>query len=1161
MNVKKRLKWFSFIIFDEILHIMKKIYLLVTLCFVLNAFSQYNENTPWSQQSKTIQKEKEQTFEELVNSFEEYWINKDFSTKGSGYKPFKRWENFWKDQLNNDGRIMRSGQLWSAWKIKNQTKNNSRSSLSLPNSNWTPIGPFTHSNTGSWSSGQGRVQVVCVDPSNANTIYVGAPAGGIWKSTNAGNSWTPLSDNLPQIGVSGIAVDYSNPNIIYIATGDKDSSNTYSVGVLKSTDGGLTWNTTGLSFLGENTLAGDLMINPTNSQVLLCATSDGLFKTTDAGDTWINTNPVNCVQGSLRFKHNNSNIVYLTSYDTFFRSTDGGTTFSSITTGLPASSTRLLLDVTNADSNYIYILSADAPNINAVPPYYGFQGVYLSVNGGDSFTKTARNSDIFESRQAYYDLALGVSQTDKNTLFTGCLNVWKSTDAGSNFLKLSSWNNPSSVTYTHADIHFIQIFGNKTYIGSDGGVYVSSDDGNTFTSKTDGLQISQFYKISVSKQTASKMVGGLQDNGGHAYSGGAWKNYYGADGMDTAIDPLNSDKFYGFIQNGGSLYVSTNAGNSNASGIGKPSGETGNWVTPLGINSQGELFAGYKKLYRLVGSSWVQQQSATTNLGTSNLELIIIDPSNDNIMYVVNGTKLYKSLNKGETFTNVYTAFSNITSVCVNYSNSNIIYITRSGTTGDVLKSINGGTTFTAFSTGLPNISKNVVRHQGRNSLNPLFLGTTLGVYYIDDSMTQWEPFDNNLPNVSVTDLEINIEDSILVAATYGRGIWQTVIPFEIPTNDIKLVSIQSPSRTIACENSISPEIIVKNIGSNPVTSVNINYDYNGALQNYIWTGSILPNNSQIINLPSISPSRGAYNLNVNSTISADTYLDNNQGSAPFYVNDAGLVGVINAFETPSSSLLTANEGSATSLWKRGVNTNGALATSNSAYTTNFSGNYPDNVKSYIYSQCYNLTNAVNPQIKFDLAFDLELNWDIVYVEYSTNMGSTWSTLGEQGPNWYNSNRTNASSGASDDCQNCPGAQWTGTNTTLTNYSYSLNNLIGQSNVIFRIIFHSDEAANQLGVVVDNFGIDGTLSNQEFELQNIAIYPNPSAGLFTISTGDKAIEKLEVYDVTGKIVYSANDFSKVNSENVLNLSNASSGIYFVKLTSEDQSTVKRIIKN
>ena len=578
----------------------------------------------------------------------------------------------------------------------------------------------------------------------------------------------------------------------------------------------------------------------------------------------------------------------------------------------------------------------------------------------------------------------------------------------------------------------------------------------------------------------------------------------------------------------------------------------------MAINSLGEVFAGYSRLYILNGVAWVQQSTGT--IGTGNIELVYVDPSDDNIMYVSNGTRLYKSINKGVAFSLVYTAAATITSICVNYPNNSIVYLTTSGTGGLALKSINGGTVFTSFSTNLPAIGKNVIRHQGRHSLNPLYIGTSLGVYYRDDSMSQWEPFDTNLPNVSVADLEINLEEGKIIAATYGRGIWQASIPIETPTNDVALISI-TPITDINCGSAISPQITVKNNGINPISSVNITYDYNGTPQNYTWIGTIASGASQIITIPSFTIStKGAYNLNITSTITSDAYSDNNKGITQLYINNPGAIGVLNTFETVVSELLTFNDGATSSQWKRGINTNGALATpGNNVYTTNFTGNYPDSTKSYLFSQCYDLTNAVNPQIKFKLAFDLEPDFDLVYVQYSTNMGQTWTVLGTQGANWYNSNRTPTTSGA--DCENCPGAQWLGTNTTLTDYFYPLNNLIGQSNVIFRIVFHSDGGANQLGVVVDNFIIDGTLSNEDFELKNIAIYPNPSTGLFTVSTGNKAIDKVEVYDISGKVVLSANNFSNANSQTILDMRNVSGGIYFVKITSEGQSTVKRIIKN
>jgi hypothetical protein len=192
------------------------------------------------------------------------------------------------------------------------------------------------------------------------------------------------------------------------------------------------------------------------------------------------------------------------------------------------------------------------------------------------------------------------------------------------------------------------------------------------------------------------------------------------------------------------------------------------------------------------------------------------------------------------------------------------------------------------------------------------------------------------------------------------------------------------------------------------------------------------------------------------------------------------------------------------------------------------------------------------------MKYDVEQNWDIVYVEYSTNFGTTWSVLGEMGPTWYNSDRTPSTTGT--DCNNCPGAQWTGLNTTLTTYTYPLNALNSETNIIFRIVFHSDQSVNDLGVNIDDFVINGTLSGQSFDLQNIVLYPNPSNGIFNVVSGANEITEIQVYDLTGKVIWTKKDFAVSNSEIQINLSSISQGIYFVKISANNQSTVKRIIK-
>ncbi len=1133
---------------------MKNTYLRLLLLFSVIGFSQYNPNAPWKNSNSNS---KNTSFQNEVDNFNEYWKTHDKNKKGSGYKPFKRWENKWENQLNDDGTVMTPQQLWQAWLEKNNAKaNRSNSTMALPPSNWQPVGPFTHTNTGSWSSGQGRTSAVAIDPFNANIMYVGSPAGGIWKSINAGATWTPLSDELPQIGVSGIAIDHTNSNTIFIAIGDKDASDTYSIGILKSTDGGLTWGTTGLTFTGTGSQAGDLIMHPTNNQILLCATSAGLYRTIDGGTTWTVEQSGDFSQGSVRFKPNDPTVVYATGYSTvlgtgfkFYKSTNTGDTFTNITAGLSAaaSTSRMILDVTPADNSYVYVLSINGSN--------ALNGIYRSTDSAVSFTATQTTTDFLESTQGWYDLALAVSDTNKDLVFTGCLNVWKSTNGGTAVTKINSWSNPTGVSYTHADIHHLQYINGKLFCLSDGGIYMSANDGTNFTDLTAGLQISMFYKVSVAKSTASNMVGGLQDNGGHAYSGGAWKNYYGADGMDTAISQTNSNLYYGFIQNGSSLYISSTAGNSSTGGVGSPGGIDGNWVTPLRGDSQGNMYSGFDGLYKLVSGAWVQQN--TTSVGTGNLELISIDPSNDNIIYVANGSSLYKSVDAGVTFSLASTLASGITSITVHSSNSNIVYITRSGASGQAMVSINGGTSFTNIAAGLPSISKNIIVHQGRNTDNPLYVGTSLGVYYKDDSMATWQPFDTNLPNVSVTDLEINLEDNKIIAATYGRGIWQSDIPVQIPPTDVKFISVNSPTLNINCGTSVTPQIVVKNGGTNAITSLTINYTVDTTPYVYNWTGNIAASQNQTINIPSITASRGAHSLSFNTTTTGDAYSDNNTGVTAFYNNDNGVIGSVNNFSAVSNELIVMSEGAG---WVRGNRTGGAIQTfGNPAYLTSLSGNYPNSTKSYLVSQCYNLNNVSNPQISFKLAYSLELNWDIVYVQYSTDFGANWNLLGTSGAGWYNSNRTPQTTGA--DCNNCPGGQWTGVNTTMTTYTYPLSAFNTQSNIIFRIVFHSDDAVQDLGAKIDDFVINGVLSAESFEENQIAVFPNPSEGIFNITFGNLIPNKMEVYDISGKLIQQKNGIELINNQTYIDLSTTSNGFYFVKITTENNTITKRIIKN
>lgn len=1137
---------------------------LLLLCCVVSTQAQFNQDAPWMSDLNISERRAANnpiTFNEAVEAFNTYWETRDPNVKGSGYKPFKRWENYWKNFVKPDGTLPTAAELWQTWENA-QIQNSSR--RMVDESNWQPVGPYTHTNTGSWSSGQGRVNSFIVHPNQPNTYYVGAPAGGIWKSTDAGQTWqTTTIDNLPQIGVSGIAIDYSMSaqNTMYIATGDDDAGDSTSVGVFKSTDGGQTWQETGLNPNNSPSSMNDIYIHPTNSQVLWVATNNGVYKTTNGGTTWDNNNGTAGQNiKDIKLKPGDPNTIYAVSSNSFYKSTNGGDTFtSSFTNGLPAAGVnRYVIDVTPANSNVVYALSANSS--------WGFAGLYKSTNSGDNFTLVASEAsvgNIFESTQAWYDMAMGVSDTDENEVYTGVLNVWKTTNSGGSFIKVNNWNQPNSSAYTHADIHLLRFFNGTLFAGTDGGIYRSTDNAANFSDLTAGLQISQFYRISVSKQTSDKMVGGLQDNGGFALNNNQWQNYYGADGMDTAVNPNDSNVYYGFTQNGGGLYISNTAGGENSGSVDRPTGENGNWVTPLAINKDAELYSGFSSLYKLsCTNTW---EAVSASFGT-NIDVLEIDEINSDNIYIGINSSLRKSTNQGVNFTNVETFPSNITSIEVNNTDNSIVYVTTSGgNAGRVYRSTDGGETFTNITGSLPGVTKNMIKHQAKHPSNPLFLATSLGVYRYDDTTQDWELFNNNLPNVTVTDIEINIVDNKITASTYGRGIWQSVIPVQLADNDVAVLSTAGLDSFVTCDEIITnADVVVKNVGQNSISNLQITTNLNGATNTFNWSGNIAPNNEMTIPLPEINfGSSGVQELTISAVLSGETLNTDNVLTKRFYRNSVGVANEINTFEAPEQELLVPTENACDGYWERGIASGIMLNTvvgSNNVYGTKLSGEYDNNVKSYLYTPCYNLENLTDPELSFKMAFELEEDWDIVYVEYSTDIGENWSVLGTASdPNWYNSDTV---AGQNNTCFNCPGAQWTGTSTALNEYSYDLSPFNTETSIMFRFVFHSDGAEVEEGVIVDDLELRGTLSNTEFASQeSFAIYPNPSRGVFNITTNLNHKFDIEVIDITGKRVVTYKAVNPNQGVFALDLSGYSSGMYFVNIASQNTVVTKKILLN
>ncbi len=1114
---------------------MKKITLLILLITLQTGLAQYNEMVPWQQ---GVDKHSPNAFEQLENNYNEYFQSHDMFKKGSGMKQYQRWKSIWQEYFTPKG-FKPISIIDQAFQQKQTLARSTQD-----NSNWVGVGP-TLVNLHGGSADKGRVNFVLIDPTDNQIMYVGTPAGGIWKSTNAGVDWTPLSDHLPQIGVSAIALSPTDHNTIYIGTGDDDGSVTYSRGVYKSTDGGTTWLPIGPVFSSETEKINEIIVHPTNPNTIFVASSEGFFKTTNGGVTWTKTLVDNIKE--MRMHPTNTNIIYIVSNDTFYKSTNSGDSFTNISTGLPSNSLRMVIDVTPAAPDKVYIATALHSNDRDLRGK--FTGLYISNNSGDSFARTQENTNVFGTRnQTSYDFAIAVSDTNPNKIFIGNIDIWASSDGGNNFSQLNYWNSAND-QYTHADIHFLRYYNGKFVAGTDGGVYVSSNDGQLFTGLNTHLAISQFYKISISQKPDYQIYGGLQDNGGFARKNMGWHAWHGGDGMDTAISGQDSDIGYSFIYYGWTLNITNNGGISGTSGVTSPLGEKGNWITPLETNSQNEVFAGFKKLYKLQNNRW---QALTSSAFSWNISTFTIDKNNGSHILAAIGRSLYQSNNGGISFDLIHSTISNIQSIEINSLDNKIWVLTS----GQVLESPDNGGTWTDITGNLPSERKRVIKYHQFSPNNSIYLGTDLGVYYKDDDDTNWQVFSQNLPNTVVTDLEISRSQGVLVAATYGRGIWETPIPIYLPAKDAAIANISiGQNHMIECgTSSQNISVRINNSGNDIITYLNIDYSIDGTTHSTSWNGNLDTNNFVDVVIPNINLSNGSHQITCSVNLFGDQIPNNNQLSKSIIINQEKTLPYSNGFEVPATDqLISFTPG--TNTWEMAAPSGSSLnqtGSGSNAYCTNANGNYADSNKDYLYTPCYNFTNFINPSISFKLAFEIEADYDAFYVQYTTDNGVNWEVLGSHSDqNWYNSDIIQTT---------CIGSQWTGSNATVTTYSHDLSFLTNEPSVIFRFVMASDQNLNDEGVMLDDLQITGTLSIDQTNLnRSIMVYPNPADDNTNIKWhGDLPVKSVAIYNTQGRMVYQSKHQLQDNQIQI-NTTNFAKGMYFVNIMAGENRIVKKLI--
>lgn len=742
----------------------------------------------------------ERDFRKIRNSAQEYFKNINTQQRGIGYNLYKRWEYHALQSLGMDS-ILPSIDIAAEWN-QYQRQNNRKSTQST--ANWQPLGPISWSVlTNGYSPGLGRINYIYIDTAHNQTMYLCTPSGGLWRSYDLGNTYHVLTDHLASIGCGAVAVNPLDTNVIYLASGDNFGGDSYSIGVLKSTDYGQTWNATGLSYTQNQMIRiFRLILHPQDTSKLLASTSQGIFRSADGGTTW--TLVHNLQARCLIFNPKNPNTVFA-SHKQLIRSHDFGLTWVNVTDTIPPPSavSRTEVAMSPSDTSVVYVLIGGADN--------GFLNLSRSVNGGKTFQVRSTSPNILNHSeqgtgtggQAFFDLALAVDPINPNIIYTGGINIWKSINGGVTWSIKSHWIfSNQNIPYVHADIHFLGFYNGALYAGCDGGIYRTTNGDNVWIDLSEGLKITQVYRLSTSHTQPDIIHFGSQDNGSmRRFLNGSWHQAFGADGMETVIDYTNPNIVVISYQNGG-LLLTVDGGHTFTpfmNGVDQLSG----WITPIAIHPTDpqRWLVGRRSLWETNnrGVSWVSKSPAD-NVAIGALAW---SKSGPQIIYFSKGNNLWKSTNGGASWSVVSQTlpFQNISSIAIHPKNPNHIVITYSSFTANekVFQTLNGGATWTNISENLPNLQAwSVIFHED-NPLNAMYLGMGIGVYYRDSTMTQWELYNQGLPNVPVKELEINYNDNMLYAATYGRGIWKSELKSvnigidNLPATTVDLVVYPNP--------------------------------------------------------------------------------------------------------------------------------------------------------------------------------------------------------------------------------------------------------------------------------------------------------------------------------------------------------------------------------
>lgn len=793
-----------------------------------------------AQEFLKVQPEPQFSFRQMQRDFNAWKAANDIAHK-KHWKYFKRFEAEMQLHTNAQGETDAAKAFVDVLIEHANEKNNSNGRINN-NGVWYPAGPFAvpANLTGYMNNGIGRVNCVAFHPTDVNTFYVGVAQGGLWKTTNNGVSYTPLTDDLPITRISDIAINPVNPDEIYISVCDfeyvgvglflngRKRNTHYGIGVYKTLDGGLTWAPTGLSFQlsdGDASLIRKIIIDPANTNNVVACGVSGMYTSGNAGGSWtqvmdslfwdliqdpLTPSTLFAATGWVRNANQGSAGIY--------KSTDFGTTWTLLSTGIPPRGTvqRVKLAQSRSNPNRIYALAVDTLS--------GLHGIYRTNDAGLTWNLQFDSLNLLEfgdgtgtGGQGNYDLGFLVHPTNPSKLYVGGVNLWGSDDGANTFNPAGYWTSYYGPSI-HADIHELQwqALSGQFYVCTDGGIYrtgailpVSWNDLNAgtlfptqWTNVSDGMNVTSFYRLSSSKTTSGELIAGAQDNATFYYDGSDWYTTIGGDGMDNCMDTLFPGNYIASSQYG-NFSQTTDGGLSNFGLFANVNFENGEWTTPIVADPSNyqTYYIGFQNVVKSTdnGVFWnaISAFPPPPNFYGNEISALAIAAGNPNVLYAgrrvryeyFNPGALFNTTDGGVNWNDVTAGLPDslyYTSIEVDPVNAAIAYVSMAGfSAGNKLfKTSNNGSSWTNISYNLPNIPVNCIKTIP--GTNDLIIGTDLGIYVLLNGGTTWVKQSAGLPNIIVSDIEINAASNKIYISTFGRGIWATDLDVFTGINDLQ---------------------------------------------------------------------------------------------------------------------------------------------------------------------------------------------------------------------------------------------------------------------------------------------------------------------------------------------------------------------------------------